>query len=589
MRVLIRRLERAAGFLKRFRRLRRALRLYIRAHRARTDGYPDWAAIRARSAPPVPPPAAESKKRILIATSIGAYLPGTTVESTLAAALALRGAEVHVFLCDAALPACFDCDHVWFPDVRRFVEKGPAADLCATCFAPAERMYRALGVKIHRYSDVLRLEDRDFALRTADAVPLAEIAGFRLDGLAIGEHALAGALRFLARATLEGEPHGEAIARRYFQAAILAALATRRLLREQKFECAVFHHGIYVPQGVTGEVARSEGVRVVNWNPAYRKRCFIFSHGDTYHHTLRSEPVEKWEAMEWTPELDAALRAYLGSRWYGTEDWIWFHDRPEVEVERIAREVGIDFSKPVVGLLTNVLWDAQLHYPANAFPSMLDWLVRTIEWFERRPDLQLLVRVHPAEVSAGLPSRQRVVDELARRFSALPKNVFVIPPESRASTYAAMARCDTVLIYGTKTGVELATMGVPVIVAGEAWVRGKGITLDARTDEEYFRILERLPLGRRLDDRTVERAKKYAYHFFFRRMIPLECMEPRPGWPPYSLGIGALEELAPGRSAGLDVVCAGILDGADFIYPAERRDAPLPRTQPASRLPSSPT
>ena len=61
--------------------------------------------------------------------------------------------------------------------------------------------------------------------------------------------------------------------------------------------------------------------------------------------------------------------------------------------------------------------------------------------------------------------------ELRAAFPQLPKNVFIIPPESKLSTYAAMFACDSVLIYGTKAGVELTSFGVPVVVAGEAWIR----------------------------------------------------------------------------------------------------------------------
>lgn len=39
---------------------------------------------------------------------------------------------------------------------------------------------------------------------------------------------------------------------------------------------------------------------------------------------------------------------------------------------------GIDFSKPCMGLLTNVAWDAQLQYPTNAFPNILGYVMRTI-------------------------------------------------------------------------------------------------------------------------------------------------------------------------------------------------------------------
>ena len=114
------------------------------------------------------------------------------------------------------------------------------------------------------------------------------------------------------------------------------------------------------------------------------------------------------------------------------------------------------------------------------------------------------------------------MDEINNAFPTLPENVFIIPPESRISTYAAMLQCNAVIIFGTKTGVELTSMGIPVIVAGEAWIRNKGITLDAGSIKEYFDLLAGLPLSTRLDDATIERARKYAFHFFFRRMIPLE-------------------------------------------------------------------
>ncbi len=44
--------------------------------------------------------------------------------------------------------------------------------------------------------------------------------------------------------------------------------------------------------------------------------------------------------------------------------------------------------------------------------------------------------------------------------------------------------CSTVLIYGTKTGVELSAQGTPVIVGGEAWIRNKGLTMDASSPND---------------------------------------------------------------------------------------------------------
>lgn len=560
--------------LKRYPRLERAVRLYVRRRRALTSGYPDWRGIKGRGAAIPPPRVPEPRTKVLIATSVGSHLPGTSLESVIAAALSLRGAEPHVLLCDGILPACLACDVTWYPDQDAFVRHGPTRDLCKHCFDPAAAMYRSLDLTVHTYSGLVTPAERTEAARLAAVVPAAELPGYTIDGLAVGEHALAGTLRFFARATLETEPRSEAVLRRYFHAAILTVMATRRLVRTHRYEVAVFHHGIYVPQGLIGEVCRQEGVRVVTWNPAYRKQCFIFSHGDTYHHTLMNEPTATWEDLPWTPEIENELLQYLKSRWHGSQDWIWFHERPQVDVESISREVGVDFSRPTVGMLTNVMWDAQLHYPANAFPNMLEWTLQTIRYFAQRPELQLLIRVHPAELRGTLPSRQPLVEEIRRAFPALPPNVFVVPPESHVSTYAAMSQCDAAIIYGTKTGVELTSMGIPVIVAGEAWIRNKGVTLDATSAADYFALLDRLPLGRMLEPSVIERARKYAYHFFFRRMIPLEFMQPKPDWPPFAVALDSgISGLLPRNSPGLDVICDGILTGSSFVFPAEARHA----------------
>ena len=547
------------------------LRLLARWVRARTYAFPDWRPIVARDRArwDEARERARGGPRVLIATGVGGNPNAVTLESLLAVALTLRGAEVHILLCDRVPQACELTETTWFPDHERFVRAGPQGSLCHVCFAPARRAYAPLGLPIHLYGSLVTAEEQTEVDELAATMSCAEMARYVRDGVAIGEHALAGAMRFYARGTLEGEPHADGVLRRYFRAALFTTLAVRRLFATTPFASVVSQHGIYVPQGLVGEAARQAGVRVVNWNVAYRRRRFIFSHGDTYHRTIMTEPTASWEHIEWTPRLDRELMAYLDSRRHGGRDWIWFHERPVEDVAEIAARLGVDFSRPCVGMLTNVVWDAQIHYPNNAFPSMLDWALQTIAYFEKRPELQLLVRVHPAEVRGTLPSRQPMMKEIRRHYPTLPRNVFLIGPKDPISTYAAMLQCDAVIIYGTKTGVELSSQGVPVIVAGEAWLRGKGVTMDASSPEDYFRLLDELPLGRRLPEELVRRARTYAYHFFFRRMIPLEFTRPLEGWLPYRLDLARLDQCAPERSAGLDVICNGILNGRAFIYPEE--------------------
>lgn len=552
----------------------RAYRWYRR--HTQTRGYPDWTCILGREAEAWERArrTAAGGQKVLLATSMGGLPTGIMLDSFLGVALTMRGANVHFLLCDSFLPACLMTE-IGLLQPKEMAKHGPQKHICETCAPIGFRLLRQLGLPVHRLSENVTSEERAQAARLAATIPLAEIGSFEQDGVSIGEHAMAGALRYFARSSLDGAPYGEVILRRYFEASLLSADATRRLMRMHRFEAVSCVNGIYAPQGPIVAVARAEGARVATWNVAYRKRCFVFSHGDTYHHTLMSERVSEWENIPWSADKERDTMGYLNSRRRGGRDWIVFQARsPNEDLVAISRALGgVDFSKPCIGMLTNVAWDAQLHYPANAFPNMIDWVLRTIEYLARRPDLQLIIRIHPAEVSGDIPSRQPVTEEIARRFPTLPPNVFVIRPESSISTYAVMEACNAVLIYGTKTGVELTSLGIPVIVAGEAWIRNKNITQDAKSAAHYFELLDRLPLSGRMDESSIQRARKYAYHFFFRRMIPISQMEPTGGEPQVRVAVTSVKDLLPGRGAGLDVICDGILRGTPFVYPAERLEA----------------
>lgn len=546
----------------------RPMRLARLGLEARRNGHTDWARILGREREKWADTLRGGQApRVLIATSMGVHFDATRIDGLLAVALALRGASVEHLYCDVLLPACMAAEKSWYPDLARFGRRGSRDDICKHCFSPVLEAVSPLGQPIHRMGGLISDAEREEVARWAEHADISRIKELTTEGVGVGEHALSGTLRFLARGTLE--PGVEPVLKAYLKAARMTQLAVTRLIQGKRFDVAVIHHGIYVPQGVIAEVMQRAGIRVVTWNPAYRKGCFIFSHDDTYHRTMIDEPMEVWEALTLTPEQDKGLTDYLYSRRQGVHDWITFNRRPDSDFKGFARKRGIDMEKPLVGLLTNVFWDAQIHYPANSFGTMRDWLVRTVRYFARRQDLQLIIRAHPAEVTGALPARETVVSMLQEDIGELPSNVFLVAADEPISTYSILEHCCACLIYATKAGIEVLTMGVPLIVTGEAWVRGKGMCGEASDEVGYFALLDRLPEPPIDMAGVVERARKYAYHFFFRRMIPLAAVQPIAGWPSCRIHVPSLGALQPGVDPGLDVICEGITNGAPFIYPAE--------------------
>ena len=504
-------------------------------------------------------------KRILVITGGGGYSAAKQVDSLLATALRLRGASVDVLLCDGILPACFQTTIDWDRNEKTFAARGTTRANCYSCFKNAAKTYSELGLNVIKIGGLVTNSEKQTALDLSNNMDADEIRNFSMEGIEIGEHAYAGALRFYATSNLI-DKFSENILRRYLSAAILCKFAANKLHEISDYSHVLLHHGIYVPQGVFAECSLQKNIPTTTWHVAYREKTFLFSHSGTYHKTMLDEPESDWNDFYFTDGKRQQIQKYLANRWSGYNDWVSFS-------RHFDQRYGQDNNKPVerrydasILMLTNVMWDAQLHYPANAFPSMLEWIIATINYFKQRPNLQLIIRIHPAEVSGTLPSRQLVQNEIFKYFPELPHNIDVKTPDNPVSTYNLAKNCDSALIYGTKTGVELTAMGIPTIVAGEAWIRGKGITTDVSDPQHYIDVLNMLPFKKRLSQEVQDRALKYAYHFFFRRMIPVSLVKKSAHHEVFGFNFTDLSELKEGSDPGLDVICGGILNGSPYIF-----------------------
>ena len=449
------------------------------------------------------PESSSGVKRVLIVTSIGENANALALDSILAKALESRGCEVFVLLCDGVLDACMNCEIRKFRGLKEFQDQG-ARNLCQSCVAQGTELTSIAGLNVLHFSSFLGVEP-------------GEPNGQDL------ESAHAGALRFLAIGDKSAEEFLN-ILPKFVTASVQARTILEKCISEMNIDIVLAHHGIYVPQGSAVSAAQNLGKRVVTWSQSYRRGTYLFSHSDTAH---KMQLQEKFTFKKLSDEERYRTIQYLESRDAGSNDWIRFG-----LTVKDKREFLEDLlQKPVVLLLTNVNWDAQVHFGAGLFTNMEEWLLETIEWFTFHSNIQLVVRIHPAEITGTVPTREPMERSVRSKFPKLPTNIVIVPPDSEISTYSLIERADLGIIYGTKTGVELVSSGVPTIVAGEAWIKNKDLTLDPLSKSEYFQHLEDFANGNLVESPDVEKALSYAYHFFFRRMIEINSIKPIPYYP----------------------------------------------------------
>ena len=74
-----------------------------------------------------------------------------------------------------------------------------------------------------------------------------------------------------------------------------------------------------------------------------------------------------------------------------------------------------------------------------------------------------------------------------------------------------------------------------------------------------------------MNDYTFIRAKKYAYHFFFRRMIPINLIEVRDAkYEDFIINKSSISKIFPKGNSdkGINTICEGILNNKSFTYDA---------------------
>jgi hypothetical protein len=238
-----------------------------------------------------------------------------------------------------------------------------------------------------------------------------------------------------------------------------------------------------------------------------------------------------------------------------------YFEAQEHSGETVRASLGLGPETRVISAFTNLAWDTALIGKDVAYESQFDWLARAAESVAGNADKVLVIRVHPAETRWG--TAQPVEEELARRLGELPANVRLVRSEDPLSSYGLLAISDLVLCYTTTVGLEAAVRGIPVAVAGRTSYRGRGFTIDIETHLDLERAMNERPA---MTAEQVEQARRYAFAFFFRLMIPFDLVR-NEGGRLGELPVSA-DELAPGRDPYLDFICDRILSGGDFFLPS---------------------
>ena len=510
-------------------------------------------------------PVSESRgERVAILAPYGLYPPAIRATGVTVEALKARGAEVALLLCDRALPACETTCVLDYDDPGEFLGL-VRPKVCGRCHGSMEAAADAFRVKrlsLSAYSSPeLQKEAWEAAEQFADAA-LADIYGYSRHDIAIGQIVEPSMFRFYLRGTLPDTDEVRAVARRYLRAGVEMAGMIERFIEDWQPDVLVLHAPVYLIQATALAVTKARDVRSVSWEVGYRRSSVMASHKGDYVREMRFDATASWDHP-----LDArearALDIYLDGRQRGAMDDLTHHPSPIEGRDAVLAATGLREGERLVSFFTNVVWDAQVYAPKTLFRGPVEWMIESLRHVAGTPGVRYVVRVHPAEVKIPFVlTQERMDDQIRAAFPDLPDNLVVIPPEDDLSSYSLAAASDLAVMYSSTMGLETMAMGIPTVVAGYPFYAGKGFGMEPQDQESYFRIITHPEDVPSIPAEELERARRWAYYLFFRRMLILpDIVEAgRIGVPP----VRNLGDLVEGRYAGLDTFCSGILSGTPF-------------------------
>ena len=302
-----------------------------------------------------------------------------------------------------------------------------------------------------------------------------------------------------------------------------AALAALEWMQTHKPDVVLIPNGLILEMGIVFRVARYLNIPAMTFEFNDQREQIWLAQNTSI---MRQDTDYLVEARCNLPMTDAMYErladlenARRGARVWGKSKRLWQYISAQ-GAEQTRKALGLD-DRPVVLLAANVLGDS-LTLGRNIFAeSMSEWITRTVQYFAKRIDVQLVVRIHPGEKI--VPQAKSMGTVVREALPDLPSHIHVIGALDNVNTYDLIEIAALGLAYTTTVGVETAMNGIPVISCGDTHYRGRGFTIDPNSWDEYFSALENVLSNlsaNRLTEEPTAKAWNYAYRFFFEYPRP---------------------------------------------------------------------
>ena len=236
-------------------------------------------------------------------------------------------------------------------------------------------------------------------------------------------------------------------------------------------------------------------------NIAHRMETLTLSRGYSYTAITRSPLWQHYRALPCASAQLAVVTDHLLALFKATSVFVYSAPKSHEKID-LRRKFGIT---PQQKVLVATMSSHDERFAAVTigvmpedhdlvFPAQIDWISALREFVAGRPELFLIIRVHPREFPN---KRESVTSEYATKLQSLlvdlPVNVRVNWPSDEISLYDIAEIANVFLNSRSTTGLEMSMLGLPVVLYSpdQLYSYPPDLNYTANTKEAYFLQIDR--------------------------------------------------------------------------------------------------
>lgn len=396
-------------------------------------------------------------------------------EALVAEALQQQGHEIIYITCGELFNSYCIC-----MSASRLLPKSSVVDkknICTACNTNKEVIRQNFNFKGYDLRDKLTLDDLSLIESIVSKATKKNFLDISIDNLKIGRFALYEVLLKYKRINLNLSDNEWSSYLISLKNTLASFFAFRHILEQENPDRVIAYNSLYSVNRISLSLAEARGIPTyflhAGTNLSDRLETILIGrHSTSYFFKELQNHWFTYQNQTCSHALLKKVTNHFLSLLNGQHFLVYSSPRKEKSVD-IRSYFGIkENQKILVATMSSydeifaaeAVGDISSEYNL-IFPKQIDWIKSLIDFVEYRPDLFLIVRVHPRE----FPNRRDSVKsehalETQNLLQNLPKNVRANYPNDNVSLYDLAEYTDLFLNAWSSAGEEMSFFGIPVII-----------------------------------------------------------------------------------------------------------------------------